>query len=144
MIKISLLQRIKTVSSGCFISVSKLFSKLINDFFSYCFFSSFWPESNKRMWKSFYGFNFAVMGWESNISNHPLFWTFSRAQFHQHFIKHANFLYESALRSFSLVTFWLCNFLAQKYWLKNIGTKDAKNVDEIDTRLHFSIKHNCH
>ncbi len=28
------------------------------------------------------------------------------------------FLYESALCSFSLVTFWLCNFLAQKYWRK--------------------------
>jgi len=34
-----------------------------------------------------------------------------------------NFLYESALHSFSLVTFWLCNFLAQKYWCKNIGSK---------------------
>jgi len=33
-------------------------------------------------------------------------------------ILHKNFLYKSALRSFSLVTFWLCNFLAQKYWYK--------------------------
>jgi len=30
----------------------------------------------------------------------------------------ANFLYKSALGSFFLVTVWLCNFLAQKYWQK--------------------------
>jgi len=29
------------------------------------------------------------------------------------------FLYKSALHSFSLVTFWLCIFLAQKYWRKS-------------------------
>jgi len=29
-----------------------------------------------------------------------------------------NFSYKSALHSFSLVTFWLCNFLTQKHWCK--------------------------
>jgi len=43
----------------------------------------------------------------------------SRIQFYQHLL--TNFLYESVLRSFSLVTFWLCNFLAQKYWRKMLG-----------------------
>jgi len=32
-----------------------------------------------------------------------------------------NFLYKNAcLHSFSLVTFWLCNFLAQNYWCKSL------------------------
>jgi hypothetical protein len=31
----------------------------------------------------------------------------------------ATFLYESALRSFSLVTVWLCNILAKEYWQKS-------------------------
>ncbi len=54
----------------------------------------------------------------------------------------ANFLYESALRSFSLVTFWLCIFLALKYCRK----RREYNVDEIDHRfgllhvLQFIIK----
>ncbi len=39
-------------------------------------------------------------------------------------------LYESALQSFSLITVWLCIFLAQKYWHKN----SSKDVDEIDFR----------
>jgi len=40
----------------------------------------------------------------------------------------SNFLYKSALRSFSLVKFWLCNFLAQKYWRKNIGAKGSSKM----------------
>ncbi len=32
----------------------------------------------------------------------------------------SNFLYKSASRSLSLVTFWLCNFLAQKYQSKRL------------------------
>jgi len=40
----------------------------------------------------------------------------------------ALFSYESALRSFSLITAWLCYFLAIGYWQKNI----EKNVVEID------------
>jgi hypothetical protein len=41
------------------------------------------------------------------------------------------FLYESVLRLFSLVTGWLCNFLAQKYWHKSC----SYNVDEINKKL---------
>ncbi len=41
----------------------------------------------------------------------------------------SNLLPKSASSSFSLVTFWLCNFLAQKYWRKSL----TLNVDEIDT-----------
>jgi hypothetical protein len=47
-------------------------------------------------------------------------------QFHQ-LITQA-FFYESAFRSFSLVTVWLCNFLPQEYLRKSC----SKNVDEID------------
>jgi len=32
-------------------------------------------------------------------------------------------LCESASPNFSQVTFWLCNFLAQKYWRKRQGVK---------------------
>jgi hypothetical protein len=40
---------------------------------------------------------------------------------------HLHFSYKSERSSFFLVTFWLCNFLAPKYWQK----KCALNVDEI-------------
>jgi len=43
----------------------------------------------------------------------------------------ARFLYESASRSFSLVTFWHCNFLAKNIAEKGMR-KRAQNVDEID------------
>jgi len=36
------------------------------------------------------------------------------------------FSYENALRSFSKITFY--NFLAQKYWRKNIGAKGAHKM----------------
>jgi len=52
---------------------------------------------------------------------------FSLGQSHQ--LLMCAFLYESANHIFSLVTFWLCNFLAQKYWCK----RGVQNVDEIDT-----------
>ncbi len=41
-------------------------------------------------------------------------------------ILHLPFWYKSVLRSFSLVTVWLCNFFVQEYWYK------SENVDEID------------
>jgi len=34
-------------------------------------------------------------------------------------ILHAPFSYKSALHSFSIITVWLCNFLAQEYWRKS-------------------------
>ncbi len=47
------------------------------------------------------------------------------------------FFYESASYSFSLLKFWLWNFLAQKYWHKG----HAQNVDEIDpwSTIWFTI-----
>ncbi len=38
-------------------------------------------------------------------------------QFYHHFMQ--AFLYESALQSFSLITIWLCDFLAKGYWQKS-------------------------
>jgi len=49
------------------------------------------------------------------------FLTYPRSQFHQYFTR--PFLYESILRSFSLVTVWLCHFFG------------AKVVEEIDYML---------
>jgi len=46
---------------------------------------------------------------------------FYRCQFHQHFTR--TFLYESAFRSFSLITVWLCYS-----WQKNMGKKAAPNM----------------
>ncbi len=54
-------------------------------------------------------------------------------------ILRAHFSYESASRSFSLVTFWLHNLLSKGYLQKSC----AKNVDEIDYRCqchqHFTL-----
>ncbi len=47
----------------------------------------------------------------------------------------ANFLYKSAASSFSLITFWLCNFLAQKYWPGSYPIK-FKSVTE---KKHFKL-----
>ncbi len=53
-------------------------------------------------------------------------------QFYQHFM--SSFLWTKIiLLSFSLITVWLCNFLAKEYWRKSC----SKNVDEIDTRAQF-------
>jgi len=41
----------------------------------------------------------------------------ARCQSHQHLM--SSFLYESVLYSFSLVTVWLCNLLAQEYRCKS-------------------------
>ena len=43
----------------------------------------------------------------------------------------AGFLYKRAVRSFSLITVWFCNFLAQEYWRKSW----SENVGEIDARI---------
>ena len=51
---------------------------------------------------------------------------YSKSWFHQH----EPLSNESGLRSFSLITVWLCDFLSKKYWFKNW----SKNVDEIDYR----------
>jgi hypothetical protein len=48
-----------------------------------------------------------------------------RCQFHKHFTQ--SFLYESALRSFSLITVWLCNFLAKGYCQKKLLVKSWWN-----------------
>ncbi len=49
-----------------------------------------------------------------------------RFQFHQRFTH--NFFVQKCLRHFYLVTVWLWNFLAQKYWRKSCSL----NVDKID------------
>jgi hypothetical protein len=46
-----------------------------------------------------------------------------------------SFSYKSALSSFSLVTVWLCNFLAKGYRQKNL----EHNVDEINTKMSTKI-----
>jgi len=69
--------------------------------------------------------------WTRKVSGkkfYPLLWPYVRCLFHQ--VLHITFLYKSALClcSFSLITVWLCNFLAQKYWHKNIGAKAAHKM----------------
>jgi len=60
---------------------------------------------------------------------------FFRSQFQKHFTR--KFLYESKLRSFSLVTFWLRNFLAPKY-CKKARIKCWWNwpLDEVDPAFY--------
>ncbi len=55
-------------------------------------------------------------------------------------ILRAIFLSKSALRCFSLVMFWLCNFLEQKYCRKSC----SKNVDEIDYSLKLQFTSYLH
>jgi len=50
-------------------------------------------------------------------------------------ILRAPFLYISLLHSFSIVTVWLLNFLAQKYWGKSYPLND----DEIDKRIDDNL-----
>jgi len=54
-----------------------------------------------------------------------------RCQFHQHFTR--AFFYESALTSFTLITFQLWNFLSKEFQHKSC----LWNVDEIDFRCQF-------
>ncbi len=42
--------------------------------------------------------------------------------------------YQSSLRSFYVLTIWVCNFLAKGFWRKNC----SENVGEIDTRWQHS------
>ena len=46
-------------------------------------------------------------------------------------ILRAAFSYESFLRSFYVLTIWVCNFLAKGFWRKSCSQNDG----EIDTRL---------
>jgi len=43
--------------------------------------------------------------------------------FTRNFFVQKRFVHKSAFCNFSPITVWLCDFLAQKYWRKNIGAK---------------------
>jgi len=72
----------------------------------------------------------------STMSLHTGQTAFSRCQFHQHFKLASLFLYESALRSFSLIIVWLCNFLVQKLLIKCWWNY----VDEINYSWHRWVR----